>query len=103
VHVTYQIIFTVAAREQARAVAHYITEEGSPEAAGQWLDGLMEAIETLATLPHRCGYARESDLFPGAELRQLLFKSHRVIYTVRDEQVHILHVRHVRQDRLEEL
>lgn len=100
---TFHIVFTDPAREQAKAAARYITEEASPEAAAHWLDGLMEAIESLTTLPHRCGYARENALFPGAELRQLLFKSHRVIYTVRGEQVHIMHVRHVRQDSLEEM
>lgn len=100
---THRIVFTKAAQEQAKAVASYIEDQGSPEAAAAWLDGLVEGISSLATLPHRCGFARENDLFPNAELRQLLFKSHREIYTVIGDEVHILHVRHVRQDTLGEL
>lgn len=100
---THRIVFTEAAREQAKAAARYIAEQGSPQVATEWLDGLIEAIESLATLPHRCGLARENDLFPDAELRQLIFKSHRVIYTVIGDEVTILHVRHGRQDVIDDL
>ena len=52
---------------------------------------------------HRCARAREHAAFPDLELRQLLFKSHRIIYKVAGDEVFILHVRHGRQDSLDEV
>ncbi len=99
----YQVIFTEPARAHAKAVARYISEEASPGIADAWFEGLTEAILSLSTLPNRGGIARENDWFDGGELRQLVFKSHRIIYTVRDAHVYILHVRHGSQDDLEKV
>jgi len=100
---TYSIVFTQSARDEARSAAQYITDEGSPAAANAWLDGLVEAVNSLSEHPHRCGYARENAAHQEAELRQLLFKSHRVIYTVVESDVFVLHVLHQRQDELDEV
>jgi plasmid stabilization system protein ParE len=49
-------------------------------------------------MPERCALARENEYFED-ELRQLLFKSHRIIFRVeRSERiVRVLYVRHGRQ------
>ncbi len=84
-------------------VLRYLREEASVEVAHDWYSGLIEAITSLETLPHRCARAREHAAFPDLELRQLLFKSHRIIYKVAGDEVFILHVRHGRQDSLDEV
>ncbi len=61
-----------------------------------WLDALHAALGSLERLPQRCPLAREND-FLSADVRQLLFQQHRIIYTVIGGTVHILHVRHQRQ------
>ncbi len=70
---------------------------GSPEAAELWFNGIEAAIYSLEHFPKRCPRAREDGLFK-YELRQLVYgrghRRHRIIFTVRDERVHVLHVRH---------
>jgi plasmid stabilization system protein ParE len=61
-------------------------------------------IDTLETMPERCALARENEYFQD-ELRQLLFKSHRIIFRVdRAERiVWVLYVRHGRQGAIGEI
>lgn len=98
---TYTIVFTQPAQDAALETASYLREEASPEVANTWLDGIIETIYSLTEHPHRCGYARENADHE-AELRQILYKSHRVIYTVEQQSVVVLYIRHQRQDQLRE-
>ncbi len=99
----YRVIFRPIAREQALRAVAFIADRGNPENARRWLVGLEEEIDSLSTMPRRCGLARESAAFPSRELRQLLYKSHRVIFTIRNDEVCVLQIRHVAQDNLESL
>jgi plasmid stabilization system protein ParE len=99
--VRYKVIFRPEARDEALDAADYIAEHGSPDIALHWYEGLEAAIRSLESMPARCGYAREHEAFPGVELRQLVYKSHRMIFTIRENEVHVLHVRHVAQANLE--
>ena len=79
----------------------------SPAVADQWLDGLYKAIDTLKTRPLRCPLAPESHKFP-EEIRELLYgrggkrkHKHRIIFTVREDAVYVLFVRHTARDELE--
>lgn len=99
----FTVVFRIEARDEAVDAAGYIADQGYPENAARWYKGLESAIASLSTMPHRCEHAREHALFPGIELRQLIFKSHRIIFTVRENQVHVLHVRHVARADLESL
>ena len=100
---SYQVIFRPEARDEAIEAASYIAEHASTDTALHWYEGLENAIESLATMPHRCPLARENEAFPGIELRQIIFKSHRLIFTVKQRIVHILHVRHAARDNLNDL
>jgi plasmid stabilization system protein ParE len=99
--VKHTVIFRTEARDEAVEAAGYIADHGSPEAALLWYHGLEEAVASLASMPTRCPYAREHETLIGVELRQLLFKSHRLIFTIRGNEVHVLHVRHVAQANTE--
>lgn len=91
----YKVMFRAEARDEALDAADYIAQNASPEIALSWYEGLEAAIASLADMPARCAYARENEAFPNVELRQLVFKSHRLIFTIRGDEVHVLHVRQV--------
>jgi hypothetical protein len=44
-------------------------------------------------MPRRCPIAPEGAAFP-IEIRQFLYGSYRVLFTVDDSGVHVLHIRH---------
>lgn len=58
-----------------------------------WLRGFEDTLTTLAEMPRRCAKAPESRFFE-EEIRQLLYREHRVLFTVAGDVVSILHVRH---------
>jgi len=64
---------------------------------------LYSEIDTLETFPERCAFAREREYFE-ADLRQLLFKSHRVVFSVdqASDIVYVHEVRHAKQRALGE-
>ena len=90
----YAVELTPTAQAQAWEAFEYIHAR-SPVNAERWLKGLYKAIDTLELFPARCGIAPESRHL-NAELRHLVFKSHRVIFHVdeRKKVVRILYVRH---------
>lgn len=94
----FAVLIQPPAEADAEAAYLYL-QEHAPLAAEAWLDGLLAALETLSSMPERCPRAPENDAFE-EEIRQLLYRSHRVLFTVRDAEVHILHIRHAAQDRL---
>lgn len=72
-------------------------QERSPDAAARCLDGLADAINSLALSPERCGIAPENE-FVDREIRQLRYGRrsgvYRVLFTVVGAEVRILHIRH---------
>lgn len=70
----------------------YIAQQ-SPEAADGWYEGLLDAIDTLALHPRRCPKAVEAKVMR-TEVRQLLYKSHRILFTIEGPQVRVQHIRH---------
>ncbi len=68
------------------------------EKISEWLKSLRMDIDTLKILPERCPYAPENGLWGDEELRQLLFQrypsKYRVIFTLSELTVRVLHIRH---------
>lgn len=73
--------------------------------ARRWYLRVRDAIDTLENAPLRCPIAPESRHFK-EEIRQLLHGKrryvYRILFTVRKDTVHILHVRHGAQLPLSE-
>ncbi len=69
----------------------------APETAARWYNGLMDAIESLSSLPARCSLAPENDAFD-LEIRHLLHgrkgRRYRALFTIVGDNVHVLHFRH---------
>ncbi|MEM8993480.1 MAG: type II toxin-antitoxin system RelE/ParE family toxin [Acidobacteriota bacterium] len=98
----YSVIIQPAA--EAELDTHFLRiAREAPENASAWLDGLISSIESLAHMPLRCSVAPESQ-FVRYEIRQLLYgrtgRTYRVLFTIVDDQVHILHCRHWGQRRM---
>jgi plasmid stabilization system protein ParE len=104
---TYGIIIEPTAEREIRSAVRWKVEHASPTLAARWYDGRIQKIDTLRRNPSRCPLAAESDKFP-EEIRELLYgrggkrvHKHRILFTVREDTVHILYVRHIAGDELE--
>ena len=95
----FQVEITPIAEAQID-LAYQWYRERNPEFADRWFRGLMNAIATLQDKPRRCSLAIEHEIF-SEEVRQLLYgKSkniYRVLFTIRDQRVFVLYLRHIAQ------
>jgi toxin ParE1/3/4 len=77
--------------------------ERAPDSATKWFNGLNVAIYSLEDFPQRCPLAEESKAFD-VEIRQLIYGrrvgAYRILFTIVEGTVHVLHVRHGRRERL---
>jgi plasmid stabilization system protein ParE len=90
--VTYRIVLQPAARAEAADIYKYLHER-SPRAAEAWLTGFDRALRTLGSMPERCSLAPENATFT-REIRQLLYERYRILFTIKGQDVRVLHVRH---------
>lgn len=104
---TYRVIIEPTAEREIRSAVRWKIENASPTIAARWYNGLIEKIDTLRLHPTRCPLAAESDKFP-EQIRELLYgrggkRTHRyrILFTIREDAVHILYVRHTARDELE--
>src|SRR5437588_11867434 len=93
---SYTVIIEERAKSDIREAARWMAQY-SPEKATLWHIDIEEAILSLENSPFRCPLAPENQSFE-EEIRQLLFGKYRILYTVRDEEVHVLYVRHRARD-----
>jgi len=95
--VKYSVIVTPAAEYDLRLIYRYIRKQ-APLAAKAWIKGARAAIKTLAAIPERAHPAPEAASF-AAPIRELLYGkgnrgTYRILFTVVDGTVFVLHVRH---------
>ena len=94
----YEIIVTPEVQAGIRESFAYIHER-APQNAARWLEeALHREIDTLERFPERCAFARERAHFD-EDLRQLPFKSHRIVFIVqkKEKRVYVLFVRHAKR------
>lgn len=98
----YKVIVTPEAEASVRESFLYLFAR-SPLNAERWIRNLYAEIDTLETLPERCAFAREREYLE-EDLRQLLFKSHRVVFSVDQSRstVYVHDVRHAKRRALGE-
>lgn len=101
----YTVVNTRRAERDLSAAARWWAENRSAAQADRWLAEMQKKIESLAESPLRCPLAPERERFT-TELRELHFRvgrrpTHRIIFTVADDVVLVLAVRHVAQDELQ--
>lgn len=82
---------------------HFVSLQARYPASGypvQWYHGIRAAIRDLATSAERCGKAYEDRYFR-EHIRHRLYDSYKVLFAIRGDVVHVLHVRHQSQDPAE--
>src|SRR4051794_12966888 len=98
----FRLVIQPPAKLDIDAAFVYIANR-SMTAAQRWVDGLEDAIRSLAMFPRRCGIAPESREFPD-EIRQLIYGRrsgrYRVLFVIRGRTVRVLHVRHGAQQTM---
>lgn len=103
---TYRIKYTQRAEADLRETYLWWRVHRSSQQASRWLNEIFPAIDVLKEAPDRFPHAPETDLHPQG-LRQLLFGvghsiTHRVIFTIVDEEVQIIAIRHTARDILDQ-
>ena len=94
----YNVEFTYQAETEADCAYEWIVKS-SPLNAYNWFEGLLDAIDSLDSLPERCPVAPESEDV-GQEIRCLLYGKFRILFSVEAQTVFVLHVRHGAQEHL---
>lgn len=94
----YRVIITPEAETVLRKAYSYIRKQGAPLAARKWIAGARKEIKTLANFPHRTPLAPEAHAF-SEPVHELLYGkgqrgTYRIIYTVIENCVFVLHIRH---------
>jgi plasmid stabilization system protein ParE len=105
----YRIEISSVAEAQADAAFLSLSQLTSPAKASQWHCGLLEAIESLSTMPNRCPLGRENEYF-SQDIRQLLYgrgrAAYRILFTILESEeisrVRILYIRHSSQQTIGE-
>lgn len=103
---THRVALTARAeRDRDEAFAWY-AENYSRDFALRWYNRVSRAIRSLRDDPLRCATARENEKF-SFEVRELLFggrrHKHRILFTLHDDLVLVLHIQHsARKDLTEE-
>lgn len=88
----FRVELTRRAERDIEEAFEYIHSRATLNAI-RWREGLKRRLGTLKTTPEAFGFAPENAAVK-ADVRQLLFGSYRVLYTVRETTVNILTVRH---------
>ena len=92
----HQVIILPAAERDIGEAYEWLAERDA-EAAIRWYNRLLEVIFSLDTFPERCPLAPESEFF-NAEIREIFYGrrqyKYRILFTVGENEVHVLHVRH---------
>jgi len=96
----YQVEISPSAIADIENIYLWLRDE-FPTKADEWYNNLVETILSLEKSPNRCSLALESKDFD-RELRQLIYKKHRIVFGVTGDVVQIYRVRHVAQDTLTE-
>lgn len=88
----FEVLVTDAAEEDLRQAYEFIKLD-SPSKAEAWLTGMTDVILGLETMPAAYGAARESQAI-NTDLRQVVYKSFRVIFQIRGRSVIVIRVLH---------
>ena len=96
----YEVVLTKTAFAEAEDYAEFIRSRSHDSVASDnWWNGLMDAIFSLESLPHRCPHIREQVEFD-IKLHQLVYDSHRIIFQVNPREVKVFRIYHGEQKPL---
>lgn len=101
---SFEVEYTANARRELEDTYLWIKAR-APISAIRWREDLISKMESLSKDPHRHRLAPENKKFP-CDIRQLLFRKRRsqfrILFTITEERVVILSIRHHSRRPLED-
>jgi len=88
-----RITWSSRAKEKVWEYGEFIAQD-NPEAASEWIEGILDEVERLKNFPEQ---GRKVPEVRRADVREIFFQSHRIVYRIETKRVVILTVRHTRQ------
>ncbi len=92
----YQVIMLPAAERDVGDAYEWLAEQDS-EAAARWYNRLLDVIFSLEIFPERCPLAPETN-FLDDKIREIFHgrrqHKYRILFTVIENKVYVLHIRH---------
>jgi plasmid stabilization system protein ParE len=89
----YKVLFEDSAQTDARKSYDWGCSVWGKRKAQQWARDLRSAVlKQLATAPKAFPLAPEDSEFP-EEIRQMIVGRYRVLFTIKAQRVHVLHIR----------
>lgn len=96
----FEVVITPNAEQDATDIFNWLMEQHAGEAGIRWFLRLQDEIQSLAELPRRCKLAPESESLQ-REIRELIYGNspyfYRILFTLEEDVVYVLHVRHGRR------
>jgi hypothetical protein len=90
----YRVEVAAIARREAESYHLFILDRSHDSLpADEWWNGLLDALETLRSLPTRCPRIPEQHNFD-FPLYQLLYASHRIIFRIDPKIVRVIRIYH---------
>jgi plasmid stabilization system protein ParE len=100
----FRVEITARAKQDADAILEWLESQHAGDAGLRWFRKLEEAIASLAAFPVRCNLAPENCSYMAFETRHFLFGHsphvYRILFTIGNNTVYVLHIRHGRRRRL---
>jgi plasmid stabilization system protein ParE len=100
---TFRVETTATAERDADAILDWLLSKRAGETGMRWFSALQDAIASLAEFPARCPLAPENAVIH-FEVRHLLYGRrphvYRILFTIKDQTVYVLHIRHGRRQPL---
>jgi toxin ParE1/3/4 len=88
----YRVEITPEAEADLDACYRYIAED-SPANALRWWRRCYEVMDRLGLFPEASSLAPENDAVPFV-VRQKLYGNYRILFTIQEQRVIVLHIRH---------
>jgi plasmid stabilization system protein ParE len=99
----FRVETSAQAERDAEVILEWLRSQHAGDTGIRWFLDMEKAIASLAAFPERCPLAPENARFP-FEVRQLLYgrkpNVYRILFTIKGDTVHILHIRHGRRKPL---
>jgi toxin ParE1/3/4 len=88
---THKVIFVARARDDLRSIVRFIAKQSAPDVAERVGSALVDKALTLSNLPERGRVVPE---LKNPEVREIFFKSYRIVYRLRATTVEVLRFWH---------
>ena len=88
----FEVRLTATAEQDIKQTYSYIAEHG-PADPDSWKSDLEQKLASLESFPHRCSIAPENN-HVDVTIRQAVFVNFRILFSVDEQIVNVLAVRH---------